>query len=240
LPDLQEAIALDRLIYIAEGEKDVETLRRYELAATCNSGGAGKWNPRFADYLAGANVVVISDNDQAGRDHAELVAKSLASTASRLRILKLSGLAEKGDVSDWFAAGGTVETFNELADKAPEWQPNTDNDPRPPIYSDAELALRFADRHAGDLRHVDLWNKWMEWNGCRWAVDITRHTFSLALTICKEAAKECEKEATARLIASSKTRAAVVVLASEDRRIASGPEQWDTSPDTFNTERRRR
>jgi hypothetical protein len=32
---------------------------------------------------------------------------------------------------------------------------------RPPEFSDEALALRFADRHAGDLRFVAAWSKWL-------------------------------------------------------------------------------
>jgi RecA-family ATPase len=125
LPELLEATALDRPIFIPEGEKDVETLRRHGLDATCNSGGAGKWRSEFADYFTGADVVVIPDNDDAGRKHANDVARSLTGKAQRVRVLTLPGLQAKGDASDWFAAGGTVEQFNELVEKAPEWSTET-------------------------------------------------------------------------------------------------------------------
>ena len=121
LPDLIEAIALERRVFVVEGEKDVETLARLGIVATCNPGGAGKWRDAYADQLAGADVVVLPDHDKAGRDHAEAVARSLAGKAARIRLLELPGLPDKGDASDWFAAGGTVETFNALADQAPDW-----------------------------------------------------------------------------------------------------------------------
>jgi hypothetical protein len=38
-------------------------------------------------------------------------------------VLELPGLPEKGDVSDWLAAGGTLDQLEELAVAAPEWQP---------------------------------------------------------------------------------------------------------------------
>ena len=121
LPELLEAIALDHPVFVVEGEKDVETLARYGIAATTNAGGAGKWKADFAEHFAGADVVVIPDNDDTGRNHANDVARSLAGTAARVRRLELPGLPDKGDVSDWFGAGGTVEVFNALADAAPDW-----------------------------------------------------------------------------------------------------------------------
>jgi len=52
------------------------------------------------------------------------VARSLAGKAARIRLLALPGLADKGDASDWFAAGGTAEGFNALVDRAPDWIDN--------------------------------------------------------------------------------------------------------------------
>ena len=79
---------------------------------------------------AGADVIVIlPDNDDAGRNHANDVARSLAGKAARIRVVELPGLPDKGDVSDWFAAGGTVEAFNDLVEAAPDW---TDGRPTGP------------------------------------------------------------------------------------------------------------
>ena len=121
LPDLAEAIASERRVFVVEGEKDVETLARLGIVATCNPGGAGKWREAYADQLTGADVIVLPDHDKAGRDHAEAVARSLAGKAARIRLLELPGLPDKGDTSDWFAQGGTVEGFNALVDQAPDW-----------------------------------------------------------------------------------------------------------------------
>lgn len=115
LPELLEAVSLDRTVYIVEGEKDVETLVEKGLDATCNAGGAGKWSMEFGEFLKGADVVVIPDNDEVGRKHADAVLKSLTGKAKRIRRLELPGLSAKGDVSDWFGAGGTIELFHELA-----------------------------------------------------------------------------------------------------------------------------
>ena len=66
-------------------------------------------------------MIVIPDNDDAGRNHVNDVARSLAGSAARIRLLELPGLPPKGDVTDWFAAGGTVEAFNEFVDQARAW-----------------------------------------------------------------------------------------------------------------------
>jgi AAA domain/Toprim-like len=128
LPELIEAVAHGRSIFIAEGEKDVEALKHQGLDATTNAGGAGKWRPEFAEYLEGADVIILPDNDDAGREHAEQIARSLHDKAVRVRVLKLPDLPPKGDISDWFAAGGTVEAFHLLEERALDWRSTSETE----------------------------------------------------------------------------------------------------------------
>ena len=146
LPDLMGALALERRVFVVEGEKDVETLARLGIVSTCNPGGAGKWRDAYADQLVGADVVVLPDHDKAGRDHAHAVARSLVGKAARVRMLVLPGLADKGDASDWFGAGGTIETFNALVDRAPDWTDNgTASDELPQHNGRILRGTEFAD-----------------------------------------------------------------------------------------------
>ena len=112
LPELLEAG--ERTIHIVEGEKDVLTLERHGLVATCNPGGAEKWRKEFAQFFRAADVVILPDNDEAGERHAQQVANNLQPVASRVRIQRLPDLPPKGDVTDWFRAGGSVEQLAEL------------------------------------------------------------------------------------------------------------------------------
>lgn len=113
------------LVYVLEGEKDVDRVRSLGLVATCNSGGAGKWRKDFSQYLQGKVVVILPDNDLAGRVHAQDVARNLHGIAASVKIIELSGLPEKGDVSDWLNAGGTPEQLRSLVEGAPDWDPAT-------------------------------------------------------------------------------------------------------------------
>ena len=97
----------DEMSFVTEGEKDCLGLAGLGLVATCNSGGAGKWKPSFAEYFHGRQAVVIADNDSTGRKHAQDVARSLHGVAAGVKVLELSGLPEHGDVSDWLDSGGT-------------------------------------------------------------------------------------------------------------------------------------
>jgi len=123
LPKVIDAVNKGELVFVVEGEKDADNMAKVGLTATTNPFGAEKWKPEYADYLVGADVVIIPDNDEVGRRHAEQVARSLMGKAKRIRILELPNLPEKGDVSDWLAAGGTKEELLKLAEQAPLYKP---------------------------------------------------------------------------------------------------------------------
>jgi RecA-family ATPase len=116
LPELVEDLALERVVVIVEGEKDVDCLRAQGVPATCNPMGAGKWWPQFNEILRGADVVLCPDNDQPGHDHAAMVMAQLTPCARRVRVLDLvrvwPGIGPSDDVSDWFHhGGGTTEAL---------------------------------------------------------------------------------------------------------------------------------
>jgi hypothetical protein len=127
LPDLLEALGAEQIVFIVEGEKDVDNLCRLGARATCNLGGAGKWHAELNQYFAGADVVIIGDHDLAGRDHVRDVAAKLMTTAARIRVIEIGQVwpqcPDKGDVSDWIAAGLTIEALNALVAQLSTWSP---------------------------------------------------------------------------------------------------------------------
>ena len=109
-------------VWITEGEKDADRLTNELLIATTGIGGAGKWRAEYAAEFHGKPVVILQDNDQAGRDHATVVARSLIGVAASVKVLLLPGLPPKGDVSDWLDTGNTIEELKRLARDAPEYE----------------------------------------------------------------------------------------------------------------------
>lgn len=108
-------------MFVCEGEKDCDNLAAIGLAATTNAGGAEKWKAEHSEALRGRLVFILPDNDEPGRRHASAVAVSLHNIAAGVRIVNLSHLPDKGDVSDWLAAGGTADELLRLANEAPEF-----------------------------------------------------------------------------------------------------------------------
>jgi putative DNA primase/helicase len=107
---------------------------------------------------------------------------------------------------------------------------------RPPEFSDDALALRFADRHVGNLRYVAAhMSTWLYWDGARWQPDHTLRAFSCSRLICRAMAASCNKSKLGKELASAKTVAAVERLARSDRRLAATIEQWDADPWLLNT-----
>jgi putative DNA primase/helicase len=104
----------------------------------------------------------------------------------------------------------------------------------PPVYTEEALALRFAERHQGDLRYVDAWKRWLHFDGVCWRRDDTLLAFDRARRMCRDAAAESNKKA-AKNLASAKTVTAVDRLAKADRRLAATVAQWDADGWLLNT-----
>ena len=121
LPDLLEAPP-DQTLWICEGEKDAEAVINIGGVATTSPEGAGKWRPELNRWFEGKQrVVILPDNDDAGRRHADKVARNLSGCVGEVKIVALPGLEEHGDVSDWIAAGGTLEALTALCGAAPAY-----------------------------------------------------------------------------------------------------------------------
>lgn len=150
LPELVAA-PLSSTIYIVEGEKDADRLAALGLVATCNSGGAGKWKSCHAEHLKDRPVILIPDNDDAGRMHVQKVAKSLKGIAAHVQIMDLAGLPDKGDVSDWFDAGGTLEQLNAMPTVSPAKEQDAGYD-EDDDRSQTDMLVNFAGVHF-DLLH---------------------------------------------------------------------------------------
>jgi hypothetical protein len=149
LPELLKAVRERKRVFIVEGEKDVERLFALGLIATTNTGGAGKWRDEYAEYLEGADVVIIGDVDEAGQAHVRKTVDSLR-TNGRLQTLKVVDLTslgvplpDNGDVSDYFDAGGSLDALLTAADRAPDIlvdalqrleYPKLDLDRLPPLF----------------------------------------------------------------------------------------------------------
>jgi DNA primase len=111
LPEVLEA----PIVFLVEGEKDVETLRDHGFVATTNAGGArAPWLDSYTETLRGRECILIPDNDRVGWERVVKIATALFGTAARIRVLDLP--PEHKDISDWFAAGNSECEFIVMLD----------------------------------------------------------------------------------------------------------------------------
>jgi hypothetical protein len=158
LPEVSEAIESGHTVCVVEGEKDVDGLWRINVPATCNPDGASepgkkpKWRPEYSEMLRGADIVVMGDNDPAGRAHVEATASASVGIAGRVRVLDLAkhwrSCPIGGDVSDWLKAGHTREQLDLLIEQAPGFR--TDQQP------DKALIVTLSDWLSRDLPAPDF------------------------------------------------------------------------------------
>jgi putative DNA primase/helicase len=134
----------DRIIFWTEGEKDTETTAALGgLAFTF--GGCGDGVPDACEqYVKGRHVVILADNDDAGRKHAEDKAALASTIAASIKVIHFTELAEKGDVSDWIATGKTFEDLKARVVKTEAWQPSAKPETEKPKEPKHELPYGYA------------------------------------------------------------------------------------------------
>ena len=102
------------------GEAKVDALSEWSVPATHIATGTKD----YAELFYEADVILMPDNDAAAGNTSTRSARRFTGIARRIRVLKLPGLPDKGDIIDWVAAGGTAEKLRELAEQAPAWMPH--------------------------------------------------------------------------------------------------------------------
>ncbi len=129
---LPELITANHII-VTEGEKDADRVRELNLsqfdksgftslAVTTNVEGAGRWRAEYAPYFTGKDVTIVPDRDEIGETHAKTVAASVYPYAHVVRIVRLSGLPPKADVSDFLKTHNAEDLIGEIK-ATPRWNP---------------------------------------------------------------------------------------------------------------------
>ncbi len=187
---LPQVIAADT-VYVAEGEKDVATLEQFGVVATCNpmgaSKGKSKWRAEYNQHFRGKHIVIMPDQDEAGMEHGNNVARHLATVAASVRIINVP---TGKDVSDWKESGATAEDLSRLTKAAPAYQPLSPPAEQTPVevipakgvvtedferllHSDVGNAEVFVKHFGSNLRYLPAQGEWLLWNADegRWVYD---------------------------------------------------------------------
>jgi hypothetical protein len=106
-------------VWIVEGEKDADAVAGRGGVATCNPGGAGNWHKADQSPLRDRDIIISPDNDTAGRNHAEQVAKALLGVARSIRVVNWPEvwptMPDKADIGDAFEDGLTLPDIEATA-----------------------------------------------------------------------------------------------------------------------------
>jgi RecA-family ATPase len=159
LPDLKKFP--DATMFVCEGEKDADRVASLGHCATTVA--AGKWTQECVEALAGRDVVILQDNDDAGAKKALAAAQALHGVPKTIRIVLLPDLPDGGDVSDWLDSDPRrADKFVDICFDAPLWtaeakqgetntQAETESD-QSETESDTEPPLPFIDMSHWDER----------------------------------------------------------------------------------------
>jgi hypothetical protein len=113
----------DGTVFVCEGEKDADRVIE-QLKYSATTVASGKWTQDCVEALRDRDCWIIEDNDDAGRKKALDAASKLYGTAASIRIIRLPGLAEGGDISDWLDAGHKNEEFKDACYQKPNSTPD--------------------------------------------------------------------------------------------------------------------
>ena len=114
LPELRDAVSKGRYVYLTEGEKAADAIISLGSVATSSHAGSGTWPDAITEYFAGANVVILPDNDTPGWKYAKKAAAKLLPVAKSIRVVDLGGEEQGDDAYEWIYSQG--KTRQDLAD----------------------------------------------------------------------------------------------------------------------------
>ena len=146
-------------VFVCEGEKDSDRVASLDLCATTVA--SGKWTDDCVNALTGRHCWILEDNDDTGRKKALETAQLLHPVASSIKIIRLPGLGEGGDISDWLDADHTKSELEDVCYSTPDWQPESSSTLRSELPSNTESAPAqptILDRHPHGDRKIHDWD----------------------------------------------------------------------------------
>lgn len=226
-------------VYITEGEAKADLLRSWGLIATSFL----KDTRDYGQWFEGAHVVFVPDNDKPGHDYMRAVARGLGGAAS-IRVREIPDLGPAEDVLDAAGRGLTAQAFMELRDRGFESEEEEEEDTSDSGsatgdegrdgFSDDALALRLLDEQCADLRYVEMWKRWLQWDGARWRKEETLAIFDISRELVRRISQETSDWRVQKALRGQKTVAAIENLSRSDRRVALRTADLDQHPWLFN------
>lgn len=147
---LPEILGSSGVVYVVEGERDVETLRKRGLVATTSAMGAGSWRHTAAcakEHLEGRDIVIIRDLDDEGLKYARDVEATVRQVAKSVRMLEPT---RGKDITDHLSLGGTLEELVPVTAGAPATALRLVKPPPPAPPSEAEVPWSDGEPPSGE------------------------------------------------------------------------------------------
>lgn len=155
----QSTSELPKVVFLVEGEKDVDNLASAGWpAATLPDGSQSKWTPEYDAAFSGKRVLILPDHDESGMKYAQMCASKLYGNAEAIWILDLKQawpeIPQKADISDMFAKFGPDESMRkvmELDKIIPQWAPPEEKPEEDPFLSLFKSLDEFTEEEASWL-----------------------------------------------------------------------------------------
>lgn len=123
LPEVIRAKEQGENVYLLEGEKDCDRLRRENLIATTTTEST-TWREQYTQSLKGAHIVLLYDEDITGYKRRDCIIHALIGRVASLKVVSLPGLKftndHGSDISDWLSQGHTIEELKRIVTETPD------------------------------------------------------------------------------------------------------------------------
>lgn len=237
-------------VIYCEGEKDAVTLLANNFQAVTGTTGAGNVPPDLRPLAKFRAVVVLLDNDEAGRAGSIKVADAILAQCPETEVCLSfwpEDNAEGYDITDYFQDGGTADGFQEqmLRDLSPYRSTRQETQAVPPPtrtfpQTDTGQAEYFAHLYGERLRYDHSRKYWLIYQTHWWVEDLdgevirrakraARKRYQAAVQI--EDLKQRDAEATFAIKNESRSKIdAVLALAQAEIPLADKGQGWDADP----------
>ena len=118
LPALLDAKTAGRNIFLVEGEKAADAIKSIGMIASTAHTGAGSWPAAITEYFAGAQVIILPDNDVPGWQYAHKAAEAILPIAKSVKVVDLGLQGQGDDAFEFIEAGAGREKLVALVKAA--------------------------------------------------------------------------------------------------------------------------